>query len=78
MRKDSLGLQLSSIRVSTVSVGRLVPPWWVENGGFGASYTLLQGGWTKVIFGSHLSKVGPTCEKTVRDHVLTSFVYILD
>lgn len=78
-RKDSLGLQLNSIWVSTLSGGRLVPPWWVENaGGFRASYALLQGGWTKVIFGSHLSKVGPACEKTVRDHVLTSFVYGLD
>lgn len=78
MRKDSLGLQLKSIRVSTLSGGRLVPPWRVENRGFGASFTLLQGGWTKVIFGSHLSKVGPTCEKTMRGHVLTSFVYVLD
>lgn len=43
---------------------------------FEASYTLLQGEWIKVNF--HLSKVGSTFEKTVRDHILLFFGCVLD
>lgn len=56
--------------------------WWRTAGlfaSFGAFHTSLQGGWTKVNFQvTSFSEVGPTCEKTFRDHVLISFVYVLD